>query len=280
MSYKVLYALRYFAFIPDIGCFAFLCVNPTPLSAFPRAMLWISSFLFFSAFSFAADTTKVEKPNRNKHPLHRFYVATGAELIFAYGDLRDDSLQIENKMRFSLFPHIQQQYHYNFTKGLGFYTGMSLINVGFRNIITSPEYGDFELRQRSMSFGVPLALKLGNMEKGNYIAFGATGEIMFRYKYKLYNDGYKNKYGDWFSDKVNVFNYSVFVDLRNKTGGYVRFKYYLADFLSPVTHPFYISNNLPAEHVELIPTQSTLFYISIGSTFMKKKPRPLTLEDV
>jgi hypothetical protein len=112
----------------------------------------------------SADSTKVEKPNRNKHPLHRFYGATGTELIFASGDMKVDSFEVENNMRFSLFPHFQQQYHYNFGKGIGFYTGISFINTGFKNILSNDTL-NFELRQRSMSFGVPLALKLGHMER-------------------------------------------------------------------------------------------------------------------
>ena len=35
-----------------------------------------------------------------------------------------------------------------------------------------------------------------------------------------------------------------------------------------------------ATNVSFSPNQSTLFYISIGSTFMKKKPRPLTMDEV
>lgn len=225
-----------------------------------------------------SDTTKESVfQNKNPHPLKKFYVATGGELIFAYGDQRADSLQFENKLRFSLFPHVQQQYHYNFSKSLGFYTGISLINVGFRHTISTTDT-TFELRQRSFSFGVPLALKIGNMKNGNYIAIGGCAELMFRYKYKIYYNNEKEKYADWFSDKVNLFNPSLFVDIRNKTGGYIRFKYYLGDFLSATSSTFTLPTT--TTNVTFTPNQSSLFYISIGSTFMKKKPQKLTKDDV
>jgi hypothetical protein len=240
--------------------------------------LFIGLLVMNAAQGMPSDTTKKSiLLNKNPHPINKFYVATGGELIFAFGDQRTDSLQFENKLRFSLFPHIQQQYHFNFNKALGFYTGISFINVGFRhNISTSST--TFELRQRSFSFGVPLALKIGNMKNGNYIALGGSAELMIRYKYKIYYNDKKEKYADWFSDKVNLFNPSLFVDIRNKTGGYIRFKYYLGDFLSATSSTFILPTT--STSVSFAPTQSSLFYISIGSTFMKKKPQKLTKDDV
>ncbi len=241
-------------------------------------ILLLSLFFIHAANSMPADTTlKSVLLNKNPHPINKFYVATGGELIFAFGDQRADSLQFDNKLRFSLFPHIQQQYHYNFNKAFGFYTGISFINVGFRHNISTASTS-FELRQRSFSFGVPLALKIGNMKNGNYIAIGGSAELMIRYKYKIYYNDKKEKYADWFSDKVNLFNPSLFVDIRNKTGGYIRFKYYLGDFLSTTSSTFTLPTT--TTNISFTPTQSSLFYISIGSTFMKKKPQKLTKDDV
>jgi hypothetical protein len=243
-----------------------------------------TTFLFIlavttRAFSTPADSTKTTFfENKNKHPVHKFYSATGGELIFALGDQQADSLLFENKWRFSLFPHLQQQYHYNFSKAFGFYTGFSLINVGFRHNIQLPDSSSFELRQRSLSFGIPAALKIGGMENGNFMAIGCSAELMFRYKYKIYYNGEKDKHADWFSDKVNLFNPSVFIDFRNKTGGYIRFKYYLSNFLSTTSSSYLLPATTTG--VTFTPSQSPLFYISIGSTFMQKKARKLTKDDV
>jgi hypothetical protein len=243
------------------------------------ALMSFGNESFSFDFSLPADSLmKKKREMRNKHPLHRFYGATGAELIFSFADVRADSMTVTNKVRFSLFPHVQQQGHYNFSKHFGFYTGLSLINVGFKNNFQLNDTLQFELRQRSMSLGVPLALKLGNMEKGNYIALGCSAELMFHYKYKLFYQDEKIKYKDWFSEEVNLFNPSLFVDFRNKTGGYIRFKYYLNNFL-PVKNSVYL---LPEsmQQISVSNTQSVMFYVSVGSTFMKKKPRKLTLDDV
>lgn len=242
--------------------------------------IFITGIFFTSVTGFSfepSDSLKTEE-NKNKHPLKTFYGVTGGELIFGLGDQQADSLQFTNKLRFSFFPHVQQQYHYNFHKNAGFYTGMNFINVGFRHQIQQADSSIFQLRQRSLSFGVPLALKLGNMERGNFVAFGACAELMYHYKYKIYYGDTKEKYRDWFSDRVNLLNYALFVDFRNKTGGFIRLKYYLNDFLAPVSSTFIIP--VTGESVTFAPTRSSIFYVSFGSTFMVKKNRKLTKEDV
>lgn len=212
-----------------------------------------------------------------KHPIKQFYAATGGELIFAYANVSADSLQVENKLRFSFFPHLQQQYHYNFSKVFGFYTGFSLINVGMRNYFTTNNGTEFDLRQRAMSIGIPLALKIGNLRNGNHIAIGTSAECMFHYKQKLYFNKEKMKRKGWFADDVNLFNTSVYIDLRTRSGSYIRFKYYLNNFLVPQNQILKLSDNL---NVNYYPAKSVLFFFSIGHTFMKVKPRKLTLDDV
>lgn len=215
---------------------------------------------------------------KNEHELKKFYGLSGAELIFSVGDVKADSLTVENRWRFSLFFHIQEQFHYNFNKHVGFFTGVSLINVGFTHDFTTPTNETFKLKQRSYSLGLPLALKLGNMPNGNYIALGGTAEFMIHYKHKIFFNDTKEKYNDWFSDRVNIFNPSVFLDIRNKTGGYIRFKYYLDNFLTTKN----IAYTLPTTNttVNITSTQSPLFYIAIGSVFLKKKNNKLTKDDV
>lgn len=236
------------------------------------------AFISITVFGNPADSTGGKiSVNKNPHPIKRFYVATGAELIFSSGILESDSLPFESKWRFSIFPHVQQQYHFNFNKAIGFYTGFSIINLGIKNTMVVNDIS-FELRQRSMSFGIPLALKLGSMKNGNFIALGASAECMFHYKYKLYEDNKKTKFSDWMDPRVNLFNYALFIDLRNKTGGYIRFKYYMDNFLSTVSQDFV--SPVSQTPISFTPTTSSIFYISVGSTFMKKKPRKLTLDDV
>lgn len=80
-----------------------------------KSIILFSSFLMVVNTSvFAAESDSLPEINKNAHPIKKFYTATGSEFIFAYGQQLADSVVFENKLRFSLFPHIQQQYHYNF----------------------------------------------------------------------------------------------------------------------------------------------------------------------
>ena len=67
--------------------------------------------------------------------------------------------------------------------------------------------------------------------QGTNIAIGAEAEFAIAYKQKVYENDEKSKSSEWFSDKTNIFLPSTFAEIRSKQGGYIRFKYYLTDFL-------------------------------------------------
>ncbi len=203
---------------------------------------------------------------------------TGSQLIFSFGNVNEGASQLPSVLRFTCFFHVQRQFHYNFGNAIGMYTGFSLINVGFINKL--PDVYDATIKQRSYSFGVPLALKIGNMSKGNYLAFGAEGECMFAYKQKvLYNGGKTISTDNWFSNKnVNLFNPSLFAELRFHKGSYIRFKYYLLDFLVNKTSTFILPGTSIVE--TYTPERSTLFYVSVGYLFKRKHKHHMTKNDV
>jgi hypothetical protein len=221
-------------------------------------------------------------PNKKEvvHPIRSIYSITGGEFIFSFSRVTASGLLVDNKLRVSLFPHLQQQFHYNFNNNFGILLGASMANIGLRGVYTTENLNtSFELRQRALALGIPLALKIGKMEEGNYAALGFSAEFMTHYKSKFYLGGEKIKYTEWFSEKVNLFNPSIFLDLRNEKGGYIRFRYYLYDFLTETST--YYANPLSSTFFTFTPQRSTVFYISFGSTFMKKKkPKKMTLKDV
>jgi len=215
----------------------------------------------------------------NEAPINKWYGMTGAQLIFSGGTVNDGGTNLPNTIRFTCFFHVQHQFHYDFGKFMGLYTGFSLINVGFINTIPIPnQEASATIKQRSYSIGIPLGLKFGNMPSGNYLAFGAEGECMFAYKQKILFDGNKSIATDsWFSNKdVNLFNPSVFAELRFHNGTYIRFKYYLLDFLVDKTSMLTIGQY----QVAYTPEKSTLCYVSVGLLLKKKHKHHLTKSDV
>jgi len=214
----------------------------------------------------------------NSNPLHKWYSMKGVQLIFSKGEVLDNESYIPDILRFTCFFHLQYQFHYDAGKHFGLYTGLSIINVGFINSIAVPDGTSATLKQRSYSFGIPLGFKLGNMPRGNYLAVGAEGECMFAYKQKILYNGNKTIENDhlFSNDHVNLFNPSLFAELRFHNGTYIRFKYYLLNFLQEKTYML----NIGDYQVAYTPEKSTLYYVSVGYLFKRKHKHHLTRNDV
>jgi hypothetical protein len=240
-------------------------------------ILHFTFLLLLISFTAPAQQAKQKKKNPNPDPIKAGYGMTAYEFIFSGGEVVNGSQSLDNKIRFSGFFNGQSQRHYNFSAHAGMYTGIGVRNVGLINKFDMIG-GKVELKQRAYSIGVPLAFKLGGMERGNYIAVGAEAEYMFNYKRKIFYGGNSSKTSDWFSSEVNAFNPSLFADIRFHNGTFFRFRYYLNDFLSDKITTFYLpETNIPVEYK---PTKSTMWYISIGTALKIKKKKKLTKDDV
>jgi len=193
------------------------------------------------------------------------YWKTASEFIFSMGnmELSDDpdsgaKFDVSPVVRFSGFFHFQAQFHIDFGKSVGMYTGFGMRNIGMINKVND----SIRVKQRAYSIGVPLAFKFGNMKKG-YVAIGGEAELMFHYKQKVFYDDQKKKNSDWFSDKVNLFNPSGYVEFVSGRGSYIRFKYYFLDFLVDDKQDVRLYDGTP---ITYIPEKSQLFSVSVGAT--------------
>jgi hypothetical protein len=195
------------------------------------------------------------------------------ELIFSFGEVNSYGSTPNNIVRFTAFLNMQSQKHYNFSNHIGMYTGIGVRNVGFINRFPVPGEAEATVKQRAYSIGVPLALKLGGLENGNYLALGAEAEFMFHYKEKILQGSLS-----WFSTDVTQFNPSVFADLRFHNGTFFRVRYYLENFLSNHDMNFVLPES--GTTMAYKPEKSTLWYISIGSAFKTKYKHKLTKNEV
>jgi hypothetical protein len=199
------------------------------------------------------------------------YFASASEIIFSWGDVTAAAVpgqtQIDPKaiLRFSPVFNIEEQFHYDFAKSVGLYTGLSLRNVGFINELNDT----VKMKQRVYTLGVPLALKLGQVNGGNYLTVGAEAEFAIAYKQKVFVNDEKNKTVEWFSDRTNIFLPSAFVELKSQSGVYLKFKYYLTDFLTENNQKTNVSG------VDFVPTKSTLMYLSIGMVIPDSKVKKM-----
>jgi hypothetical protein len=157
----------------------------------------------------------------------KFYSENSGEFIFSFADVENEGIKVPNKMRFSLFLHLGQNYHYDFTNNFGFYSGYALRNIGF-----TIEEGDVKTKHRTYSLGIPLALKIGSFSDHFYIYGGGSYEMFFHYKRKIFEDGNKSKFSEWFSNKTDLFAPSFFAGVQFPKGINVKFKYYPNNFLN------------------------------------------------
>ncbi|HEX8547237.1 MAG TPA: hypothetical protein VF691_09765 [Cytophagaceae bacterium] len=210
--------------------------------------------------------------------LRTWYDMSGSELVYSFGELYNNGQKLEDQGRFTGAIHLNHQSHYDYTKSFGIYTGLSLINVGFIHKVPLTSGDQILLKQRSYSIGIPLALKFGNMKNRTYFALGAFVEYMFHYKMKVIYHDEKIKKSSWFPNEVNGFNPSLFAEFHFKKGFYLRFKYYMKDFLKNNQTEITIPGT--AETVSFRPERSSLGYISIGWVFKARKKKHATKSEI
>ncbi len=156
-----------------------------------------------------------------------FYSTNGGEIIFSFADVEYQNISVPTNMRFTLFLHLGQFFHYDYSNNLGMYSGLSMRNIGF---IT--EQNGIKDKRRSYSLGIPLAMKIGNFNKNIYLYGGGEYELMFHYKHKRFVGNTKQKHKEWFSDRTNRLVPSIFGGIQFPGGINLKFKYYLNDFLN------------------------------------------------
>jgi len=169
------------------------------------------------------------------------YWTSGGEIIFSWADYRDSaSTRITGPPRFTMFLHLNYNYHLDLGKHLGLATGLSMKNVGF---ITTDETFTIpgstggpitydKIKRRSYTLGIPLMLKIGNMKKDKFLALGAEYDLLFHFKEKAFINGNKLKRKGFMSNETELFIPSVFVGLKLWKFGMIKFQYYLDDFLN------------------------------------------------
>src|SRR5437764_133894 len=88
----------------------------------------------------------------------------------------------------------------------------------------------YKKKFRSYNIGIPLGLKLGNLEK-TFIYGGYEIEFPIAYKEKTYDGGDKiDKITGWFSNRQESIQQSFFAGIQFMHGINLKFKYYTSEF--------------------------------------------------
>ena len=128
-----------------------------------------------------------------------------------------------------------------------------------------------KIKQRVYALGIPVGIKIGDMQKRLYAALGAELELFFNYKQKTFLGSGRGdkveKFNEWFSDRTPLLNPSLFVEFNFKKGTYLKLRYYPMNFLVADKQNFTVNNIKTGFR----PETSQLFALSFGRVIGKKR---------
>jgi hypothetical protein len=159
------------------------------------------------------------------------YLSSSGEMIFSFANIKQGGNNIDSKLRWSPVFNWQLFRNHDFTQHFGLFYGFAIRNVGFVYDIPN---SDTLKKYRTYNVGIPVGIKLGNIESGTFVYGGYEFEMPFHYKEKTFVNGdKKDKITAYFTDRVNWYTQSAFVGINFKRGLNIKFKYYLDNFFNP-----------------------------------------------
>ncbi|GAA4302826.1 hypothetical protein [Compostibacter hankyongensis] len=192
-------------------------------------------------------------------PQQRVYWTGGADgPIASFSQVKNNAGKVPSDMRFSLFFNIGVATHYDFNSHVGVFSGLNLKNIG---LITRQD--SIRLKRRVYTLGVPLGLKLGDLDQQTFFFLGGQYELALNYKEKTFIDGHKTgKFNEWFSPRTPLLMPSLFAGFEIRDFS-LKFQYYPQPFFnrdfSQTVHgsQFYPYKDLKAN----------LFFVTFGYNF-------------
>lgn len=133
-------------------------------------------------------------------------------------------------LRFSFVINFGFNFHYDFNRHAGIFTGLGIKNIGF---IEKYRSQDSTVKRRVYTLGIPLGLKIGNLPRRKFFFIGGGADLAFNYKEKGFvRRGNKEKYNEWFSDRTPLIMPNVFVGASFSPGITLKAQYYPSNFLN------------------------------------------------
>ena len=203
-----------------------------------------------SAQEKAGDKAGRENVKKKKHKRHkkkrpftarRFFIGTDVDgamfstafIHHSYSYLtRQLPTNTVGTVRFSLFLNTGLTFNFNLTQTVGVFTGIDIKNIGFNDFT----YGDSTIKRRSYNVGIPLGIKIGNMDDKKpfgFIGGGLDKPINYKQKQYLVRNQKTVRFNEWFSDRTPVLMPYVFIGAALKEGAVFKLQYYPGNFLNP-----------------------------------------------
>jgi hypothetical protein len=161
-----------------------------------------------------------------------WYQSYGGEMLFSFADISDHGQEASSLMRWAPALNIYSYANKDLSQHLGFYAGLSLLNVGYiYDGYTDPSNQvTYKKKFRTYNLAVPVGFKIGNLD--NFFLFGGYSvEFPFAYKEKTFDGGDKiQKIVGWFSSRYEPIQHGFHVGIQFPEGLTLNFKYYLSEF--------------------------------------------------
>ena len=167
---------------------------------------------------------------RLKANIKPFYITSGMDgAIFSSALITQNKEKSTGTIRFSLL-NAGAYFHFNFNRFLGAYTGADVKNVGFIQVRDA-----VSVKHRSYDIGVPVGIKVGNMEMDKaygFIGGGIEAPVNYREK-TFYIRNQKTTFNEWFSERTPALLPYVFAGIKVNSGLSFKAQYYTGNYLNP-----------------------------------------------
>ena len=220
------------------------------------------------------DTMKTPEELRHElvqTPVHAWYFSNALDAailstsVFKRPDLDNRKLTTP---RFTAIVNVGFDFNYDFDQNFGFFVGLGIKNIGLIEKV-----GDSTIKRRVYTFGAPLGLKLGNLQKRAYGFIGGGLDIPFNYREKGFvHRGDKTKMNEWFSDRTEHFMPYLFVGASFNPGWSLKLQYYPGNFFNQDFQQTDANNKVTKPFAGY---SAQIIYISLGlGIHYKQSERP------
>lgn len=168
-----------------------------------------------------------------EHPKQKVYMSTNMDGLILSSAFLQNAAHVNGEFttpRFTSFLHVGATANFDFNKNFGIFSGINIKNIGF---IEKFNTNDSTVIRRVYTFGIPVGLKIGNLDYGNYIMIGGGVDFPFNYKEKGFvKRGDKDKFNEWFSNRTPSVMPYVFIGAHLRPGVAFKFQYYPSNFMN------------------------------------------------
>lgn len=189
-----------------------------------------SKFYFLLVFIFIFSIGLNAQGENNK----KLYSSWGLEFIFSFADVNADPIgvSVSNVIRFAPFVNVQWLLNYDLNKNVGVFSGIDVRNLGLirEDLSQDPQ---LKFKHRVYTLGLPIGVKIGNIDGRIFAYLGGQIEWAWNYKEKRFENNTKvHKFVEWNSKRVNQWQTSVFIGMNFHYGLNIKFKYYFDNLLN------------------------------------------------